>query len=102
MWRLEGTDYAWVMVWAGGDGKVTRVRAVLRPNKAKPFHEIGDLTKAAAADATSARWNLRRPDGPNYRLIAQGTEQQATSIYMFSLEIPIKERQEDDGAAEEP
>lgn len=102
LWRLKETEYAWVMVWAGGDGKVTRVRATLRPGNTKPFAEVGDLTTAVAADASSARWNLRGAEGPNYRLIAQGADQRASSVYMFSLEMPLKERQEDGAATEQP
>ena len=102
LWRLKETEYAWIMVWAGADGKITRVRATLRPDQTKPFSEIGNLAEAAAADATTARWNLRRPDGPNYRLIAQGAEQRASSVSMFSLEMPIKERQEDGEDTEQP
>jgi hypothetical protein len=101
-WRLKETDYAWVMVWGGADGKVTRVRATLRPGKTKPFSEIGDSKTAVVAAPTNARWNLRRPDGPNYRLIAQGADERASSVYMFSLDVPIKERQEDDAATEKP
>lgn len=101
LWRLKDTDYAWIMVWAGGDGTVTRVRATLRPEQTKPFSEIGDLTRAVAADSTSARWNLRRPAGPNYRLIVQGADERASSVYMFSLDMPINERQENSEAADE-
>ncbi|MFN2508248.1 MAG: hypothetical protein ABR589_05695 [Chthoniobacterales bacterium] len=73
------------MAWANSEGKITRVRAV-RPERLKPFREVGDLGTSAAVDENSVRWNLRAPNGSNYRLIAQGRNQQANSVYMFALE----------------
>ena len=69
-WKLKETEYDWLMAWGNAAGKITRMRAVLRPGRARPFSEIGDLDSATSADATQARWNLRAPDGANYRLIA--------------------------------
>ena len=83
--KLKETEYDWIMVW-GKEGKVSRIRAMYRPDKAKPFSEIGDLTSAATADDTTAKWNLQQPNQPHYRLIAQGQEQRAISVYMFALE----------------
>lgn len=85
-WKLKETEYDWIMVWANAEGNVTRVRAVLRPDKTMPFNEIGNLGRAASADPSRAKWNLRRPDGANFRLIVQGAGQRASSVYMFSLE----------------
>jgi hypothetical protein len=84
-WKLAGTDYDWIMVWAK-EGKITRIRAVLRPDRHKPFAAVGDLNTAAARDATSVRWNLRTPAGANYRLVAQGADEVASTVFMFALE----------------
>ena len=88
LWRLRETEYEWIMTWAGGDGRITRVRALFRPENAKPFAEIGDLQRAAAVSANMAKWNLRLPGGPNFRLVAQGAERRAQSVYMFALQFP--------------
>lgn len=87
-WKLKETEFDWIMAWANPDGKISRMRAVYRPGMEKPFQEIGDLRAAASVTANSVKWNLRRPRGGYYRLIAQGPEQQAKTVYMFSLEIP--------------
>ncbi len=88
LWRLRGTEYEWIMTWAGGDGRITRLRAFYRPENAKPFAEIGDLQRAVAVSSNLAKWNLRLPAGPNFRLVAQGIEQRAQSVYMFALQFP--------------
>ncbi len=87
-WKLQETEFDWVMVWGNPEGKITRIRGYLRPEQKKPFHEIGDVQTAANATATAAKWNLRRPGGPYFRLVAQGTEHRAQTVYMFSLDLP--------------
>ena len=86
-WKLAGTDYDWIMVWADKQRKVTRVRAVFRAEHQKPFAEIGDLPAAMTTDAQTVRWNLKTAAGAPYRLVAQGADQKAISVYMFSQEI---------------
>lgn len=93
-WKLQETEYDWLMAWANEGGNVTRVRAVFRPEHRKRFEEIGDLTRAITASPSMVRWNLHTPNGAAYRLTAQGSEQLATSVYMFSQEVPVKEHQE--------
>ncbi|HEX8679112.1 MAG TPA: hypothetical protein VF683_04095 [Chthoniobacterales bacterium] len=102
LWRLRETEYDWIMAWAK-EGKITRIRAVYRADRRKPFREIGNLASAASATADAVKWNLSRPGGPRYRLIAQGAEQQAQTVYMFSLELPgeQQERSVDAEPAEE-
>ena len=85
-WKLKATEYDWIMAWARADGRITRVRAVLRPEQTKPFGEIGNLQAAASVSPERVRWNLQRPDGTHFRLIAQGANDHAASVYMFSLE----------------
>ena len=94
-WKLNGTEYDWIMVWANAEGKVTRVRALFRPEHQRPFTEIGDVSQALTADTAIVRWNLLRPDGSPYRLTAQGAEGRAVSVYMFSQEVPSREQQHD-------
>ncbi|CAN5748919.1 hypothetical protein BH20VER1_BH20VER1_15570 [soil metagenome] len=98
-WNLQATEFDWVMVWGNPEGKITRIRGYLRPENLKPFHEIGDLETAASANPAAAKWTLRRPGGPPYRLIAQGTEHRAQTVYMFSLELP---KEQDGRRGEEP
>jgi len=85
VWRLAETDYLWIVAWADKDGKVERISASVRPEKKKPFKEIGDLSRAEGHNESMALWNVQRPDGSSYRLVAKGPNQQAVTIYMYSL-----------------
>lgn len=87
-WKLRETEFDWIMAWASAEGKITRLRGVYRAGQEKPFQEIGDLAQAASVSSEAVKWNLRRPQGPYYRLIAQGAEQKAKTVYMFSLGMP--------------
>ena len=83
-WRLVGTEYSWIMLWSNKEGRVVQVSAAIRPEKPKPFTEIGDLSKAAINDENAAKWNVQRPDNLSYRLIARGPNRRATNIYMIA------------------
>ena len=85
VWRLAETDYLWIVAWADKDGKVERISASVRPEKKKPFKEIGDLSQAEGHNQSMALWNVHRPDGSSYRLVAKGPNEQAVTIYMYSL-----------------
>ena len=98
-WKLKETEYDWVMIWAK-EGKISRLRAVFRPEQTKSFAEIGNLQRAASASDTQVKWDLRRPDGSPFRLIAQGLNQRATTVYMFSLETGSAEEQRRDETLE--
>ena len=100
-WKLAGTEYDWIMVWADKQGKVTRVRAVFRPEHQKPFAEIGDLASALTADSHAVRWNLKTPAGSPFRLAAQGADGRAVSVYMFSQELTTSEHEHTEPQLEE-
>ena len=85
VWRLAETDYLWIVAWADKEGKVERISASVRPEKKKPFKEIGDLSKAEGHNESMVLWNVQRPDGSSYRLVAKGPNEQAVTIYMYSL-----------------
>jgi len=95
-WKLENTDYEWIMAWALPGGRINRIRAVLRPDKLKRFDEIGDLRRALTVDDTTVRWNLRQENGSMYRLVAQGLQQRANTVYMFSMDAPPEEPRADE------
>jgi hypothetical protein len=89
-WKLAGTEYDWIIVWANKAGQITRVRATPRPEKLKPFAEVGDLSRAAAIQPQQAIWNVERPNALSYRLIAQGNDRLAKSVYMFALNLDMR------------
>ena len=95
-WKLENTDYEWIMAWALPGGRINRIRAVLRPDKLKRFDEIGDLRRALTVDDSTVRWNLRQENRSMYRLVAQGLQQRANSVYMFSMDAPPEEQRADE------
>lgn len=84
-WKLKETEYSWIIAWADDEGKITRMRAMLRPEQSKPFSELGDLAVASVNQPNTVAWNLTAADGTPVRIIAQGPAQRATTIYMFSL-----------------
>ena len=85
IWRLAETEYQWIVAWANKEGKVVKISASLRPEKKKPFREIGDLARAKAHTDSMALWITQHGDGTFYRLVAKGTAEEASSIYMYSL-----------------
>ena len=89
-WKLEGTEYDWIMAWANSAEQITRIRAMLRPDHRKPFSAIGDLETAVARTPQQAMWNITPPDKPAFRLIAQGDNEQAITFYMFALGLEMR------------
>jgi len=87
VWRLAETEYLWIVAWADKEGKVEKISASVRPEKKKPFKEIGDLSRAKVHTESVAMWVVQRPDGLNYRVVAKGPEEQALTIYMYSLNV---------------
>ncbi|MEN3370849.1 MAG: hypothetical protein V7609_2992 [Verrucomicrobiota bacterium] len=85
IWRLAETEYLWIVAWADKEGKVVKISASVRPEKRKPFREIGDLARAKVHDDSMAMWVARHRDGTYYRLVAKGPGEQASSIYLYSL-----------------
>lgn len=85
VWRLTETEYQWIVAWADKEGKVVKISASVRPDKKKPFSEIGDLSRAKVHTDSMAMWSVQRPNGSNYRLIAKGPAEHAITIYMYSL-----------------
>jgi hypothetical protein len=85
VWRLAETDYQWIVAWADKEGKVVKISASVRPEKKKPFSEIGDLGRAKMHNESTALWIVTRPDGKSYRLVAKGPGEQAVTIYLYSL-----------------
>jgi hypothetical protein len=84
-WRLAETEYLWIIAWADKDGKVERISASVRPEKKKPFKEIGDLSRAKVHNESMAMWIVEPPGGPKYRLVAKGVGGEAVTIYMYRL-----------------
>jgi hypothetical protein len=86
-WRLVGTEYSWIMAWANKDGQVVQLSASVRPERPKPFAEVGDLAKASTNLENAATWNVQRPGGLSYNLVARGPHHQANNIYMISTTL---------------
>lgn len=89
-WKLVETEYDWVMAWANRDGKVTRLRAVLRPDKLKPFAEIGDLAKSVKSGPNIAVWDVFRETG-SFRITALGADGRAARISILAFDPNLPE-----------
>ncbi len=89
-WKLAGTEYDTIIVWANGAGTITRVRANPRAARLKPFAEIGDLSRATLNTPQQAVWTVTRPEQRSFRLIAQGDKHAANTLYMFALELAMR------------
>jgi hypothetical protein len=87
VWRFAETEYQWIVAWSDKEGKVVKISASLRPEKTKPFKEIGDLSRAKAHNDSMAMWSVQRPDGASFRLVAKGPGEHALSIYLYSLQV---------------
>jgi hypothetical protein len=96
-WKMLETEYDWVMAWANRDRKITRLRAVFRPEKPKPFSEIGDLSRAVTNAPHAAAWNAQR-DNIHFRITAFGSEGRAVrvSILAFDPTLPDPPATDDD------
>ncbi len=94
-WKLLETEYDWVMAWANRDGKITRLRAVFRPDKPKPFSEIGDLSRAVTNAPHAAAWNATR-DNIHFRITAFGTESRAVRISILAFDPTLPDPPETD------
>ena len=96
-WKLLETEYDWIVAWANRDGKITRIRAVLRPDSPKPFSEIGDLSRAVTNAPHAAAWNAVR-DNIWFRVTAFGNEGRAVriSILAFDPSLPQPPPESDD------
>lgn len=84
-WKLKETDYDWIMAWGNPAGKIARIRGVFREGQSPAFAQFGDLQAADALSDESAKWNLQSAAGGRYRLIVQGANRRARTVYMFAL-----------------
>lgn len=84
-WKLKETEYDWIIAWANREGEITRLRAMLRRERAKPFAEIGELSRATVNLPERAVWDIKHEDGEHFRLVAEGREQRAATLYMFGF-----------------
>ena len=89
-WKLRESEFDWIMVWANGERKIVRIRAVLRSDKQKPFDEIGNVADATKSGVTGAVWNIATPSGP-VRINAFGQNGAAAriSILAFDPALPL-------------
>ena len=86
-WRLIGTEYRWIMAWANKEGQLVQLSASVRPERPKPFTEVGDLARASTNLENAAKWNVQRPGGLSYDLVARGPNRQANNIYMIATTL---------------
>ena len=89
-WKLVETEYDWVIAWANRDGKIIRLRAVFRPDKLKPFAEIGDLATSVKSGPNMAVWDVVRETG-SFRLTAAGEEGRAARISLLAFDPNLPE-----------
>ncbi|HSH39509.1 MAG TPA: hypothetical protein VK993_12060 [Chthoniobacterales bacterium] len=94
-WKLVGTEYDWVMAWANREGKITKIRAVLRQDQLKPFDQIGDVAKAVSSGPTTAVWDVFRESG-SFRLTALGADGRAVRISMLAFDPNLPDPQDTD------
>jgi hypothetical protein len=89
IWCLAETEYLWIVAWANKDGKVVKISASVRPEKKKPFREIGDLGRAKMHNESMAMWVAQHADGTYYRVVAKGPAEEASTIYLYSLKSAV-------------
>jgi hypothetical protein len=89
IWRLAETEYLWIVAWANKEGKVVKISASVRPEKQKPFREIGDLSRAKTHNDSMALWVVQHANGTYYRVVAKGPAEKASSVYLYSLKTEV-------------
>jgi hypothetical protein len=82
---LNGTEFQWIIAWANKTGRIFKLSSSLRPDQQKPFSEIGDLSQATGGDNATAVWDVPRPDGWSYRVVAKGPDRRANVIYLYAV-----------------
>lgn len=87
-WKLEATEYNWVMIWTDREHRVAQLSASVRPENPKPFEEIGDLAKASNDQSDIAVWDVVSGDRLHYRVVAKGTNRRARTVYMTAIRLP--------------
>ena len=86
-WTLRETDFATVAFKSNGAGKVVWISAFVRAGREVPFSTLGDPGKATSVTSSQIVWNVATPGG-GYRLVAKGSGQKASVIYLLSLDFP--------------
>jgi hypothetical protein len=86
-WNLAATEYSWIMAWTNKEGRIVQLSASVRPEKLKPFEQVGDLTKASGNLQDVAIWNVVKPDKLSYRLVAKGPNGRANTIYIIATAL---------------
>ena len=89
-WRLSGTDYNWIMAWTNRENRIVQMSVSVRPERTKPFREVGDLSKATTNLENVAAWNVARPNKRSFRLVAKGPNRLATNIYLTATEMELR------------
>jgi hypothetical protein len=94
LWQLAKTDYSLVFVKSDENERITSINAFLRAGKEIPFEKIGEAKKAPVQDANTIAWDVLRPNGPLFRVVANGLDRKASSIIMFVVKRPGHGRME--------
>ncbi len=92
LWELVKSDFASVFVKADEKGKIVYILANLRPGKEIPFARIGQVEKAPVHTSSTIAWDVVRQNSPLIRVVAQGAEEQASSLTLFVAKPAPKAR----------
>lgn len=87
-WTLRETEFRHVLLYVNRKDEVTAAIGFLRPERRRPFTEVGDLARAGFRNDTMAAWDVLRPDRPGYRVTARGADQQADTVFLRELRLP--------------
>jgi hypothetical protein len=86
IWQLAGTDFRAVFLKADDKERITYITGWLRPEKALPFEQIGDVSKAPVLTDNAVAWDVLRPDQPLFRVSAKGVGRQASEITLLVVQ----------------
>ena len=86
IWQLAGTDFRVVFLKADDKERITYITGWLRPEKARSFEDIGDLSKAPVLTDNAVAWDVLRPGQPLFRVSAKGAGRKASEITLLVVQ----------------
>ncbi len=88
LWQMKGGPYSTIFLKTDDSGRVNNMTGFFRAGKELAFDKIGEVKKAPIANAKVVAWDVARPKQPLFRVVAEGADNQARTITIFTVKRP--------------